>query len=177
MQEAPPALPSSVSPPADPPADPVLVIAHAEEVIGELLKRLGFEARISSSVESKEIRLRILVEEPARLIGRRGATINDLQFLVNRILQRSFTGMPRLYLDVTAPEDKEVAQISEPLRTLAEHVRRWGNPADLGSLNAVERQAAIDAFARDRELEVVPVSPAPNGNGLQPMRLQLRGER
>lgn len=177
MQEAPPSLPSPVPSNGEPPADPRLVVARAEEVVGELLKRLGFEARISSSSEPNEIRLRLLVEEPARLIGRRGVTINDLQFLMNRILQRSFKGMPRLYLDVTAPEDKVAAQISEPLRELAEHVRRWGDPAELGSLNAVERQAAIDAFARDRELEVVPVTPVPNGNDLQPMRLQLRKGR
>jgi spoIIIJ-associated protein len=153
------------------------VVARAEEVVSGLLQRLGFEARLSSSVEPNEVRLKILVEEPARLIGRRGSTINDLQFLVNRILQRSFKGMPRLYLDVTAPEDKVAAQVSERLQGLAEQVRRWGDPADLGSLNAVERQAALDAFARDRELEVVPVTPAPNANGLQPMRLQLRGGR
>ena len=177
MQEASLSLPSPASSNGEPPADPRLVVARAEEVVGELLKRLGFEALITTSSEPNEIRLRILVEEPARLVGRRGATINDLQFLMNRILQHSFKGMPRLYLDVTVPEDKAAAQISEPLRGFAEHVRRWGDPADLGSLNAVERQAAIDAFARDRELEVVPVTPAPNANDLQPMRLQLRGGR
>lgn len=176
MQEAPPS--PQPAPAAEAPApDPQAVLARAGEVVAELLKRLAFDARITPSSESDEIRFRILVEEPARLIGRRGATINDLQFLVNRILQRSFKGVPRVYLDVDAPEEPPAPRLNARLQALVEQVRRWGNPVDLGLLNEAERQEVIDAFARDREIEVVPVTPAPSASGLQPMRLQVRGGR
>ncbi|MCC7517766.1 MAG: hypothetical protein IT578_01125 [Verrucomicrobiae bacterium] len=177
MTEALPSSPPPSSGNGEPPADLSAIAARTEEIASALLARLGFEARLAASVGSNEIRLRLLVEEPARLIGRRGAMINDLQFLMSRILQRLFKEMPRLYLDVVAPEAPPPPQISERLQDFAERVRRWGDPVDLGALDATERQAAVDAFARDRELEVVPAAAAPNAAGLQPMRLQLRSSR
>lgn len=177
MSDTPPPPPSSSASNGAPPSDPQAIAARAEEIVAELLKRLNFEVSITSRVAPDEIRLRLVVEEPARLIGRRGATINDLQFLATRILHRAFKEMPRLYLDVSAPEDQVAARISDRLRELADQVRRWGNPVDLGALDPTEREAAVNAFARDRELEVAPAAPAPNADGRQPMRLQLRGTR
>ena len=97
-------LPSETPiPPPPTPVDPEAVKKEAEETLGTMLTMLQFQATMSSSLEKDVIRIRLKSEEAGRLIGRRGSTINEIQFLLNRILQRRHKVVPRVYLDVDSP--------------------------------------------------------------------------
>jgi hypothetical protein len=81
-----------------------------------------------------------------------------------------------------APQEKVVEKTAEsdadqPFREMGARVRRWGEPVELGPMDAAERKAIEDFFARDREVEAVPASEGCDSKGLQPMRLQIRAAR
>lgn len=166
-----PLEPPGETPPA---ADATLVANEALEVLGHVLPLLSFEAKLASSIERGDVRIQLECAEPGRLIGRRGATVNELQFLVNRIVQRRHKNSPRIFLDVNGSHDKNKEELLTKARDLAQQVNRWGEAADLGPLTATDRQIMEEFFAGNHELEVVPAEPAPDARGLQRMRLQVR---
>ncbi len=240
------APPAPVSAPAVPtPLEMEALTQECREVLAEMLRLLAFEATLAPLVDNGHIRIGIHCGDAARLIGRRGSTINEIQFLINRILQRRHKLMPRIFLDVAHPEQEASAEkvtdnksekivervmekraeptpekvrekraeaivekmvdkategevtwrgmnarvqekvtektaeneADQPLREMGARVRRWGESVELGPMDAAERKALQDFFARDREVEAVPASEGCDSKGMQPMRLQIRAAR
>ena len=152
---------------------------ESKEILGAMLPLLSFEAKLTSSVENQSVRIRVECENAARLIGRKGATVNEIQFLLNRILQRRHKMVPRIFLDVDGPKEAQAIanqtvneKIVEQAQALAERVRRWGEPLELGPIHAVDRKAIQEVFAKDRELEVIAMDP--NLDPTKPQRVQIR---
>jgi len=86
--------PSSSSPsvPSGPPLDP-------REVLQKILDGLGLHTKVEVLTMDGSTLLHIATAEPGRLIGKHGQTLSQLQFLVNRILQRASAEAPRVTVD------------------------------------------------------------------------------
>jgi spoIIIJ-associated protein len=189
-------LPSNLSPqnPDDPrhdqtqegsatPSEPMDMNAlskEAEEILGTMLPLLSFEAKLTTTLEKSTVRIRMQCEDAGRLIGRRGSTVNEIQFLLNRILQRRHKSVPRIFLDVDGPREvkPEIPAEADPetitkAQTAVDQVRRWGDPVELGSIDALNRKAIQDMYAKDKELEVI-VSEKGDLSGPQKVRIQLK---
>jgi len=166
-----------------PPEAPLDLNAMAQEsqiLLGDMLRLLSFDAQLTAQVEKDIVRIRMQCEDAGRLIGRRGSTVNEIQFLLNRILQRRHKVVPRIFLDVDGP--KEIQQPdAEPdpeivtrIQAQADKVRRWGDPVEIGPIHAADRQVLVDFFAKDRELEIVSLEPDADPSKTQKLQLRLR---
>lgn len=160
------------APPA--PIDMKMVAQQAEEVLGTMLRLLTFQVKLSTVADDQSIRISLECEDPGRLIGRRGMTVNQLQYLLNRVLQRKHPALPRIYLDVAGRGEKEKIseEFIERISDAGNQVRRWGQPVDLGTLKPPEQKTVQDMFNQDPELEVVSVDP--DAGPAKPQRMQLR---
>ncbi|MBI4027511.1 MAG: KH domain-containing protein [Verrucomicrobia bacterium] len=164
------------NPPLDAPPDLNALADEVRQILGSMLPLLSFEAKLDSSVENDCVRIRVECQDAGRLIGRRGSTVNEIQFLLNRILQRKHKTVPRIFLDVNGGQPQETAsnEILDRVRSLAAQVRRWGEAANVAPLNAADRKAVEEMFARDHELEVVPIETRGGNPEMQKMRIQLK---
>lgn len=157
---------------------------EAQEILTPMLQMLSFEARQDARIEEGIVHIHLECEDAGRLIGRRGTTINELQFLLNRILQRRHKTVPRVFLDVDSAAQPEAPplppvldanpELMAKVKSVFDQVRRWGEAKDLGALNAADRKALQDMLARDRELEIVPLDGREDASGFQKMRLQVK---
>jgi spoIIIJ-associated protein len=183
MDNPPDSTPPTENAPAPAPVDMKAVAQQSEEVLGTMLRLLMFEVKLQSTVEDQSIRINLECEDPGRLIGRRGMTVNQLQYLLNRVLQRKHPSLPRIYLDVAGHEEQEKEKEKEKdekisdeftrrITSAGDQVRRWGQAVDLGSLKPTEQKAVRDLFGNDRELEIFSLDP--NADPEKPQRLQLR---
>jgi spoIIIJ-associated protein len=158
----------------------------AKEVLGTMLPLLSFEVKMNATLESNTVRIRMECDDAGRLIGRRGTTVNEIQFLLNRILQRKHKGIPRVFLDVDggkeeaaaaaiagAPEVPNEAAV-ERVKEVVAKVRRWGEPADTELMSETDRKTVQDFYSRDRELDVVAIQSKDDRNGMQRLRIQIR---
>ncbi len=114
--------PAPVSQPPDPPPDLNLLAEEARQILAEMLPLLSLDVRMTSSHDNNNVRIQMKCEDAALLIGRRGSTINELQFLVNRIMQRRHKIVPRFFLDVDAgpkpqaqPQPQEQPKAAQPM--------------------------------------------------------------
>jgi spoIIIJ-associated protein len=96
--------------------------------------------------------LNIHTREAGRLIGRDGQALEDLQYLLNRILNRNDESAPNVIVDVEGYRQKEKQDFLGRVRELADQVRRTGRPIALAPMNSFDRRLVHQAFAEDPEI-------------------------
>ena len=75
-------------------------LEKAEEILDTMLGYLGFVVHIDAENSENGPSLQIHSQEAELLIGRRGDRLDDIQYLVNRILQLKDRSAPRVRIDV-----------------------------------------------------------------------------
>ncbi len=118
------------------------------EVLSELLRHMGMQAHVSIgeyAVEPGEPRAILDVtttneRDSGLLIGRRGETLNRLQFLVNLLVNRKLHRWPGLLVDVEHYRRRRDASLRDLARRMAERVVRTQQPIPLEPMPAYERR-------------------------------------
>ncbi|MEI6084596.1 MAG: KH domain-containing protein [Verrucomicrobiota bacterium] len=130
-----------------------------QDVLTQILAGLGIPATITLDTQTGVTRLLITTAEPARLIGKHGQTLSQLQFLVNRILFRHDPNAPRVTLDCdgggTAAPVQPTDDLLDKCTAAAGSVRRWGDSVLIGPYGTDERRRIEDYFAQDVEIEAI----------------------
>jgi spoIIIJ-associated protein len=117
-----------------------------------MLGHLGLVFEVEEMEPSGRFVLNIRTREAGRLIGRDGHTLEDLQYLLNRILNRSEEGAANVIVDVEGYRQKEKLDFIGRVRELADQVRRTGHPVSLDPMNSFDRRLIHQAFADDPEI-------------------------
>ena len=122
---------------------------QARQILDTLLGYLGFVVTIEEDDGEDGPTLQILCEEPDDLIGRRGEVLEDIQYLVNRILLRRDPSAPRIRVDCEYYRSIREDQLLEKVKQQAERVRATGQSITLNPLNSYYRRLVHNIFAED----------------------------
>ena len=122
------------------------------ETLELLLGHLGFVFEIEETQSDDHVVLNIRTRDPGRLVGREGRTLDDLQYLLNRMMDRGEEGASRVIVDVEGHRQKEQLDFLAAVRERAERVRSTGAPETLPPMNAYERWTVHQAFKDDPDL-------------------------
>jgi spoIIIJ-associated protein len=124
-------------------------LEHSQQILENMLGYLGFFITVDASDGPEGPTLQIHTDEADYLIGRNGEVLEDVQYLVNRLLMRRVPEAPRIRVDVeyfrTMREDTMLAKAQE----IAERVRTSGRPEALNPMNSYYRRLIHNAFAKD----------------------------
>ena len=74
--------------------------APAKDILDTMLGYLGFVCEIDEEPREGFLLLQVHTPEKERLIGRHGEILEDVQFLLNRILQTRHPDEPRVQVDI-----------------------------------------------------------------------------
>jgi spoIIIJ-associated protein len=122
------------------------------EILDTLLGYLGFVAEVKEEQNDGNTTLQILTNEIDRLIGRREEVMDDLQYLVNRILASQNPPGARIIVDVQHYRSMRDDALVAKVRQLASAVRASGRPMQTAPLNSYDRRIVHNAFKDDPEL-------------------------
>ena len=122
------------------------------EVLDTILGYLGFVVEIQEQERDGHGVLQILTHEPERLIGRHDVVIDDLQYLVNRVLAAQNPPGPRVIVDVEHHRAMRDDALVEKVLHLAQAVRSTGRPIQTEPLNSYDRRIVHNAFKDDPEI-------------------------
>lgn len=114
-----------------------------------MLGHLGLVFEIEESQQGGRSVLNIRTRDPARIVGRDGETLEDLQYLLNRILTRSEDGAAGVIVDVEGHRRREKLDFMGRVRLHADEVRRTGRPYRLPAMNSYDRRLVHQEFAED----------------------------
>ena len=133
--------------------NPTPPLDSARQILDTMLGYLGFVVQIEEDDGGGHgPTLQMLTEQPDDLIGRRGEVLEDIQYLVNRILQRREPEAPRIRVDCeyfrTMREDKML----DDAREQAERVRATGQAIALNPMNSYYRRLVHNLFVDDPDI-------------------------
>lgn len=163
-----------VSVPAPPPAAPPTVhtaetlepgdvVGLARTILEELLKRMDIHAYVTAvtsrvpgqSGETMEETVTLHIEgadEQAMglMIGRRGETLQSLQFLLNMLVSRHIRRWPQFVIDVGNYRQRRRESLEGLARRMADRVRQIGRAVTLEPMAAYERRIVHLALRGDK---------------------------
>jgi spoIIIJ-associated protein len=123
-----------------------------KETLDTMLGLLGFITEIKEFPHEHGVTLQVYTGERERLIGRNGAVLEDIQFLLNRVLQAKHHNAPKVQVDVEHWREMRDDHLAHKVQQLAEIVRKTGRPFQLEPMNAYERRIVHNAFKDDPEI-------------------------
>lgn len=100
------------TPPPVKPASPESM-EEARNVLAHMFDFLGIDANIRVENKPRSVNLYVSTEEPGRVIGHHGKTLENLQLIVNRIMQKTDSEFPKLYIDMEGPRERRSERRSE----------------------------------------------------------------
>lgn len=128
---------------------------HASQIVDSMLGYLGFAVKIDQDDGPGGPTLQIHTEDSLMLIGRHGGTLEDIQYLVNRVLQRHIPDAPRIRVDIDFYRSIREDQMVENARELGERVRATGKPETLPPMNSYYRRIIHNVFVDDPQVQSV----------------------
>ncbi|MDA0767976.1 MAG: KH domain-containing protein [Verrucomicrobia bacterium] len=128
-------------------------VQEAHKILDSMLGKLGFELEIEEQESEEGTCLQITCEDSKFLIGRHGERLDDIQYLVNRILQKHDPDAPRVKVDADHYREQEEERIEEQARDLAEQAKESGKVMRMRPLNAYHRRIVHNALVDDEEVE------------------------
>ena len=125
--------------------DMAVRVAHA------ILTPLGYTYSIETTpTEGEENGVTLMISSPdARfLIGDDGDKLDDLQYLVNRLVQAEWEDAPRVRVDCDSYRERAEAKLLRRARSRAERVLQTGRPLLMEKLNAYQRRLIHNELAK-----------------------------
>lgn len=119
------------------------------EILDTMLGYLGFVFEIEEQERDGHLVLQVLTHEADALIGRRDQTLDDLQFLLNRVLQAKDPKAPRVIVDVDHHRAMRDDALVAKVRQLADTARATGRAFQTDPLNSYDRYIVHNAFKDD----------------------------
>jgi spoIIIJ-associated protein len=132
----------------------------AVRILDTMLGHLGFSATIELQQTADGPCLQIHTSDSQALIGKDGDRLDDLQYLVNRIVRRHFPKADRVKVDCGHFRSIQEDQLTEEARGMAERVRTSGKPLQLRPLNAYYRRLVYHVLENDTSV----VTHSPEGD-------------
>jgi spoIIIJ-associated protein len=136
------------------------VIAAAEQVTAELLRLMGLRATIgryempnSMDPEGPIVSVvDIQGDDLGVLIGRRGETLESLQYIVNLIVAKRLGKRVTVEVDVEGYRQRRVTNLQSLAKRMADRVRETGRSVALEPMNPKERRIVHLALQEDPDV-------------------------
>lgn len=122
-----------------------------KEMLELMLGYLGFMVEIQEQPGPDGVTLQIFTAESDRLIGREGQTLEDLQYLLNRVTQKSGHA-ERIVVDVEHYRTMRNDDLISRARLVADQVRETGVAQQLDPMNSYDRRLIHNAFVDDPDV-------------------------
>ncbi|MBR3391395.1 MAG: KH domain-containing protein [Firmicutes bacterium] len=129
--------------------------ADARAFLDPIFAKLGVSPEITPEVKEGILWLTVRGDDLGILIGRRGETLNSLQYLVNLAVNKRRHEHARLVLDVEGYREGREETLTALARKMAEKAVRSGRRVELEPMNPHERRVVHIALQEDKRVDTV----------------------
>src|SRR6266536_1411161 len=113
---------------------------EAAKTLREILDRMGIEAEVSAFDDGERIILDAHGPESGLIIGKKGATLDALQYVINRIISKKPSDGPGVIVDAEGYRGRREDSLADLARRLAEKAERSGRPVPVEPMSASDRR-------------------------------------
>jgi len=122
-----------------------------EKFLVDVLKTMGMEVKLTSSIdEDGSLSIDMEGENMGILIGKRGQTLDSLQYLTNRVANKMQEGYVRVKLDTENYRQRRKETLENLAKNIAHKVKRTKKSVSLEPMNPYERRIIHSALQSDK---------------------------
>ncbi len=129
-----------------------LTAEKAKEVLNEILKHVDLPNVVECEAKEEFYYLNITSNGSGLLIGKRGKTLNALQFLVSKIVSRQAGENISVIVDTENYRSKRELSLTELAHQLSDKVKKTHRPLTTGPMSAQDRRVIHLALKEDHEV-------------------------
>ncbi len=119
----------------------------ATRVLDSILAPLGYTYTLCTTWSEEGLTMMLESPDARFLIGDEGDRLDDLQYLVNRLVQAEWEEAPRIRVDCDHYRERAEARLLRRARARAERVLQTGKPLLMEKLNAYQRRLVHNELA------------------------------
>lgn len=123
---------------------------RAIDYLKNVTAHMGIPTELTVEESSEYIKIKIEGESMGVIIGRRGETLDALQYLTNLVANRRGQERRRIIVDTEGYRERREETLEKLARRLSERVRRTGQKVFLEPMNPQERRIIHTALQNDR---------------------------
>jgi len=124
----------------------------AKKTLQEILRLLEVQAEIELQDEPERTILHIKGDGSGLLIGRKGQTLDALEYLINKIVHKGAEDKKRIVVDTENYRTRREESLNKLAHRLADKARRMGRPVTISPMNAHDRRIIHLALQDDKTL-------------------------
>ncbi|WP_226668599.1 RNA-binding cell elongation regulator Jag/EloR [Metabacillus litoralis] len=137
-------------------------VKESQTFLEEVIKKMGIEAKINVKKTGKTALFQINGDNMAVLIGKRGQTLNSLQFLTQLVANRYSNHYLQIIIDAENYRERRKETLTLLAARLAQQVKRTSNKVSLEPMPSNERKIIHAALAEYSDLKTYSVGDEPN---------------
>lgn len=125
-------------------------IRYVEQFVKDTLKAMDMDVEITSSIDKDgALYVDMKGENMGILIGKRGQTLDSLQYLANRVANKHQSGYVRVKLDTENYRARREETLKHLAKNIAHNVKRNRRPVILEPMNPYERRIIHSTLQSD----------------------------
>lgn len=125
-------------------------IRYVEQFVKDTLKAMDMDVEITSSIDKDgALYVDMKGENMGILIGKRGQTLDSLQYLANRVANKHQSGYVRVKLDTENYRARREETLKHLAKNIAHKVKRNRRPVILEPMNSYERRIIHSTLQSD----------------------------
>lgn len=133
----------------------------ASDFLYTILQNMGVEADISVNEDDESIVVDINGDDIGIIIGRRGETMDSLQYLTSLVVNKGFEDYKRVTLNVENYRQKREETLVKLANRLADKVVKYKKPVSLEPMNPYERRIIHSTLQGHKYVETYSVGEEP----------------
>ncbi len=118
------------------------LVSSATDFLQNVFEKMNIDVKLEASydAEEKAININMIGEDMGNLIGKRGQTLDSLQYLTSLVVNKSHEDYIRVKLDTENYRERRVETLENLARNIAYKVKRTKRPVKLEPMNPYERR-------------------------------------
>lgn len=121
-----------------------------KKFLGQVFESMSLEVTVDVTVTEEEIGVNLSGDDMGILIGKRGQTLDSLQYLVSLVVNKGRDGYIRVKLDTENYRERRKETLETLAKNIAYKVKRTKRPVSLEPMNPYERRIIHSALQNDR---------------------------
>ncbi len=154
-KEPPPAAPAAPTPVQTPQPSREMDqedIDRGRRVLEKILDKITEGASVRIEEQAEQVVFHVDGGKAAVLIGKRGQTLEAIQYLVDRVVNKNGEARIRLQIDVAGYLDSKRVNLEQRAVRLAEKAKKIGKPVTVGELNVYDRKIVHVSLKEDNDV-------------------------
>jgi spoIIIJ-associated protein len=127
-------------------------VGTANQLMVELLQKMNVEAEVNVYVNEGNVCIDITGDKDGILIGRHGRTLEALQVLINRMVNKKAKESVRVVVDIDHYRNRRAEALARMAVRVGERVKITGKPMTLGPFNSHDRRIIHIALKEEPSL-------------------------